>query len=264
MFGTSTMHRPVRKKSRQIGGLIGLAVAAALVAPSAAFAQQGILTESVFQNAPGSLTDLYQPVFFYEEGANTNYFQDASFTNGSSDTASSVVTVAALGKNGNGSTSALLIFKVSGATKTYELSGTACVTQSGYSQCFTPVTIPAGVQPDDLRLTRSFLDSSTGNYWWNAALVMGSNQKNAGLIEVPGGTTTVDNGIVIDQVQYVGPPTSCAQTPQSNISFFEPFEGSGYGVYDGSIAANNTCPTTFTRLNLGGETTGVNIVAPSN
>jgi hypothetical protein len=260
MFGRSSTPRPVRR----IGGLVGLAVAAALIVPSAAFAQQGILTESVFNNAPGSLTDLYQPVFLYELGANTNYFQDASFTNGSSDTASSTVTLAALSTNPDGSTNALWIFKVSGATKTYQLGGVACNTQSGYSQCYTGVTIPAGTQTYDFRLTRSFQDASTGNYWWNAALMMGNTQKNAGLIEVPGGTTTIDNGIIIDQVQYVGTATSCALTPQSNISFFEPFQGSSYGVYDGSLAANGTCNTTFTPLNLGGHTTGVNVVAPSS
>ncbi len=256
-----------RARTPKLVGLASVAAFAALVLPSAAFAQQGINVISSFQNAPGTLTDLYQPLFLYQEGPNTNYSQTAEFTNGTRDVAPSTILVSTEGTNSNGSTSALLIFKVTGAVKTYELSGVACVTQSGYSECFTGVTIPAGQNFDDLRLTRSFQDASTGNYWWNAALVTGSTQVNAGLIEVPGGTTTVDpNESIINQIQYIGTQTSCSSTPQSNIYWFEPFQSStsSYGVYEGSLQQNGTCPTTIKPLNLGGETTGVNIIAPSS
>ena len=261
--------RSCNRATKRGPGLVGLATVAAfaaLVLPSSAFAQQGVLTESLFNNASGALTDLYQPVFFYKAAPSTNYFQKAEFTNGSTDTAGSQVSVDGLATNSNGSLSAILIFKVTAsATKTSALGGDACNTTSTYSQCYTGITIPAGFQSYDLRLTRVFLDSSTGNYWWNAALVGGGTQVNAGLIEVPGGTTTVDPSFdVFDQVQYIGPPTTCALTPQSNVSFFEPFQGSSYGSYSGSLAASGTCNTTFTPLNLGGSTTGVNVLAPSS
>lgn len=238
---------------------------AAFVLPSAAKAQSGVSTESVFQNAGGTLTDLYQPLFFYEAAPQTQYVQDSEFTNGTTDTAGSEISILGTSQNADGSTSAILDFKVI-APDTQAVALTShilCNTVAAYSQCITGITIPAGFSANDLRLTRIAEDGSTGNYWWNAAWAAGGSQTNVGLILVPGGPSTVDTKQnVVDHVLYTGSAATCAATPQSNVSFFEPFQGSSFGAYESSSAAAGTCPTAFTPISSP-PTTGVNIVAPN-
>ncbi len=231
------------------------------------YPQAGVLTLSVFQFATGTsgITDLHEPFILYEGAPSTNWSQSVDLTNGASATASSKLTLSGLAVNSNGSLSGLLVWDVDeSGTSSYAItSGISCSTSSTFSQCFTPVTIPAGTQVLSFRLTRTFL-SANGNYWWNAAIIIGGNQKNVGLIELPGGTTTIDPaGGVFNQTQYIGAPASCPATPQSNITWLSPWSGSSYAQYTGSLAANNTCTTTFTPLNLGGEVTGVNVKAPA-
>lgn len=269
------LHRfsPRRGRHRLLAAAVALVLPVALAVPASASASATVLTESIFQfpSGSGNLTDMQEPLYFYQLAPNTNWFQDDWFTNGTSDTASATVSVDGISQNPDGSLSAILIFKVnaSGTKVAQVLTGSACNTTATYSQCYTGVTLPA-VSPgypdiDALRLTRSFQDSSTGNYWWSAALVTGSGQTNVGLIEVPGGTTSIDvtTENVLNQTQYVGNASTCSTVPVSNVSWLRPWNHNNAGdfaQYDGSLAANG-CHAQFTNLTSGGIP-GVNVIAP--
>ncbi len=244
-------------------------------AATASAAPLGLSTMSGFQWPAGTtgLIDVQQPLIFYRPAANTTWSETTILENGSGEVATSNVSLAAEKIESGGMLRALLAWRVTGSgTSSASLTrGDTCETHSSYSRCFTTVNVPAGgSEIIRIGLDRS-LHSANGNYWWDASLHSGGKQTNVGLIQIPGGSTTVDGVTkVLDQTVYTGPPaSSAAQIPQSTVAWFSPWEGEEgvggeiYAAYGESSTAAGSWGATFTALNLGGEVTAVIVKAPT-
>jgi hypothetical protein len=272
------MTRPLRDTR---GRTLTLTVATGLVSllllalGSASASAIGLSTTSSFEWPVGTtgLTDLHEPLFFYQPAAYTTWSQTMTLANGGAEVASSRVLVYGEEVTPEGGIRALLVWRVTGkGTSSFALSEhDICETHPEYSQCFTTVNIPSGSPAStSLKLFRSF-HSANGNYWWAAALQSGSTQTNAGLIEIPGeGTQVSGSAKVLNSTNYVGPLASlCSGIPQSTVMWFSPWQGTEtaggeiYATYKESSIAPGTCESTFTGLNLGGKVTAVKVKAPT-
>ncbi len=246
-----------------VAGVVGLVAGCMLVATASASALNSVNTESSFQfpAGTGNLTTLTEPLYFYQTSADLNWVQDTDIGNGTGADAASLY-IAGEQTESNGSLNALLVFRVNGTGLTTSpiASGVACSTQPTFVECYTSVNIPSGTQVDALKLVRTFEDAN-GNYWWDGALIEGSSQINAGLIDIPLGNTGVVSSDGVYNLTQSQTNPSCSAIPESNVSWLSPNNGTAYGTYTGSLNAG-TCPAQFTALNLGGEVTGVNVVAP--
>ena len=260
------MYATLRSARRRRALTALVATCASLIVPASASA--AILnTESLFQFGSGEtgLTDLHEPFYIYQTAAGVQWTSSASLSNGSTDVATSLFKVVGLTTNPDGSLTGQLVWKVTApGTSSSPENGNGCTTNASYSQCYRSVTIPAGFQPDQLRLTM-IASQGGGLYDWNAALIPASGvQINVGIIVVPG-ATVVDPGLFIDQTQTVSSFSSCSAIPQSNVSWLPVWDGTTRvaGVYDGSSNANNSCNVLFTPLASGKNPNwGVNVIAP--
>lgn len=269
--------RHVHACARIFAAVVGLAGSFLLAgqAATASAAPLGLSTTSDFQWPSGTtgLIDVHQPLIFYQPAANTTWSETTTLANGGGEVATSNVSLAAEKVESGGMLRALLSWRVTGSgTSSASLTGgQTCETHSSYSRCFTTVNVASGgSQIIMIGLSRSF-HSAYGNYWWDVSLYAGGKQTHLGLIQIPGGSTTVDGATkVLDQTVYTGPPaSSAAQIPQSTVAWFSPWEGEEgvggeiYAAYGESSIAAGSWGATFTPLNLGGEVTAVNVKAPT-
>jgi hypothetical protein len=267
--------RCTRGRTRMLAVATGLASALLLGLQTASASAIGLSTTSSFEWPAGTtgLTNLHEPLFFYQPAAYTTWSQTMTFANGTTEVASSRVLVYGEEVTSEGGIRALLVWRITGAgTSSFALTqGDVCETHPEYSQCFTTLKIPPGSPAiTSLKLFRSF-HSANGNYWWAAALESGSTQTNAGLIQIPGeGTQVSGSAKVLNSTNYVGPPVSlCSEIPQSTVMWLSPWEGTEtgggeiYATYKESSIAPGTCESTFTGLDLGGKVTAVKVKAPT-
>jgi hypothetical protein len=272
------MMRPSRgtpRRTRTLAVATVLASVLLLALQSASASAIGLSTTSSFEwpASTTGLTNLHEPLYFYQPAAYTTWSQTMTFANGGSEVASSRVLVDGEEVTPEGGIRALLVWRVTGkGTSSFALGEhDVCETHAEYSQCFTTLSIPPGSPAiTSLKLFRSF-HSANGNYWWAAALQSGSTQTNAGLIQIPGeGTQVSGSAKVLNSTNYVGLPASlCSEIPQSTVAWFSPWQGTEtgggeiYATYKESSIAPGTCESTFTGLNLGGKVTGVKVKAPT-
>ena len=223
---------------------------------------QGVRTESYFSFASGSnFTDLRLPIDFNVLAVQTSWSATVSFVNASGGDIGGLVTLTGNSLNADGSLNATLSFTVAASgTTSFAVNRTiSCTSGATSSTCTTGVTIyPDTV--DQLRVDLISTDGA-GDYTWNAAFTGTSGQQNAGVITVPGAVNVDPAANIMTQTRYLGTATSCAATPQSDLSWFSPFDGSSKSSYTGSIAATNTCNTVFNPINSG-ATTGIEVIAP--
>lgn len=230
-------------------------------------------TNSSFEWPSGTsgLINVHEPLYFYQFATSTSWSQTATFANATSEIATSKVSVAGEEVESNGTLRALLVWRVtgSGTESARIVEGVVCESHTTYSQCYTTVKVPSGSPAiTTVRLYRSF-EAASGNYWWVAALVTGSTQKDVGFILIPGGEETAvkPTAKISNSTTYTGAPkTTCAEVPQSTVAWLSPWEGEEtgekYAQYKESSIESGTCASTFTELNLGGVT-GVKVKAPT-
>lgn len=274
--------RPMRADGRSArrstaGKVLATAAAASVIFTcgnvGAAFAAQGVSTTNdwAFSNPAIAITDMSQPLILMEPAVWTTWSQGASFDNGSGEVvATSTLTIYGEEVNTKGATRALLVWQVNAAeTASDALVNDACRTRTESSECVVGVTIPRGKE-EVLRLVRTLHDASNGDYWWDASITPASgSQQNVGLIEIPGGTTTIDaTAGVANHTEYVGVAKACDETPRSTIDWFNPRGGppgeESWSQPIGTFSiAPGTCEAESRQLSFGGSPlAGVQVTAP--
>jgi hypothetical protein len=230
----------------------------------------GVSTTSTFQFPAGApaTTDLHAPWFTTTLTPATTWTEKALLTNGTSDVATSTLSVITSTQNSNGSFNANLTWHIqaSGAVATPITNRVLCTTNSAGATCTTSITVNSG---DDDQLLLSVVGNGSNNndLVWNGALNTGTGQVNVGTIDVPGGPTTVDESQPITETVSAAPGTACSAIPASDVTWISPRVAQsvgnrlGYATYVSSAVGAGSCNAQFNPFTSGPQS-GVEVIAP--
>lgn len=265
--------------------VVPLVAAACTSTGSGGAGPSGVSTTSTFTFAPAATaaagpTSLIEPLYLYQTAPSTSWSQSVTLTSGTSDVATSQVSlVAGPTVAADGTIAGQLQWTVTGAGTTTAgaslltnppatMPDVTCTTTATSSECSAPVTIPAPSPGNpvigSLGISRFGQDAATGNWWWFADVTFGATQSNVGFIGVPGGLTVDPSVPVTNSTLYTGSATSCTAIAPSNVLWLSPHDQAAtrYAAYTSSTTAAGTCNASFRPVSLGGSVTGVYVQAP--
>ncbi len=262
-------------------GFVGATVVTGAGQASATASSRADATATfTFSATSAAATDLFQPLFVYNIAPHTEWSQEVTIDNGGGSVATSTIEIYTGTENANGTFNARLKWVMAG-TSALEGSnilgvpidkGIHCSDLTGYSFCSRAIVLPASSPSNigiyNLRLTNLGLqDSNNQNYWWNAALINETTNKqiNVGWITAPQGGNHVESSTLTDNIDYLGSATSCSSIPQTNVSFWGARPGLSAApstTFTSASALPGTCPDTFSSWTV--TPTGVNMIVPAS